>query len=83
MSDDFSEPDSSRLIDRALEEVGPEAILLPLSNELDTSIWRCTHGHAGKVVVSDGLDADRLLSLVLAGQSSQRRALAATVQTSL
>ena len=38
MSDDFSEPDSSRLIDRALEEVGPEAILLRLSNELDTSI---------------------------------------------
>lgn len=38
MSDDFSDPGSSRLIDRALEEVGPEEILLRLSNELDTSI---------------------------------------------
>lgn len=30
--------DSSRPIDRALEEVGPEAILARLSNELDTPI---------------------------------------------
>ena len=38
MSDNFSEPGSSRLIDRALKEVGPEEILLRLSHELDTSI---------------------------------------------